>query len=199
MALTDQILTNPIAASLLTILIIGLVAKFQTIGPRRAIAAERVRIVVQPLAERILHNRAVERLLQRLTGRTLERDLTRDKTEVGDPADGAEYITHFADGLVALATVLWSCGYRWNPLSTKKYRIVDDRKQWALLSVVYRDSVLDEEQHHVYVFRSVDGSGFDVCGHQEANVTDVDDHEGGDEQIPGDPKGQLDSTLQRSV
>ncbi len=194
---TETILSNPIAASLLTILLVLAVVKLQPVGPRRAIALERVRIVAQPLVERILHSRGVERLLGRLIGRTVDRDLTRDKTEEADPNDGgAEYITHYAGGLLALAKALWSYGYRWNPLSTKKYRIVDGGRQYALLSVAYRDGVLDESQHHVYIFRSVDGSGYDVCGHQEANVTDVDDHEGGDELAGGDPVGHVQAALE---
>ena len=184
MSITDQILTNPIAASLLPILLVGLVVKLQTVGPRRAIALERGRIVAQPLVERILQTRPVAKIVGEV------RPLTREKTAEADP-DGAEYITHYAGGLLALATALWDHGYRWNPLSTKKYRVVDGQKQWALLSVVHREGILDESQHHVYVFRSVDGSGYDICGHQEANVTDVDDHEGGDELVPGDPVGHV--------
>lgn len=180
--LTDTILDNPVASAALTVVLIVAVAYIREIGPRRAIVGETVRRVVQPLADRALGNRV--------------RTLTREKAA---PSASDEYIVSVSSdvGVLELARALWKFGYRWNPISTKKYRVVDGRRQYAILSVALRDGVLADDQHHVYVFRGADGK-LDIYGHREANVTHVNEHEGGDEQAAGDPDGVLRDALARS-
>ena len=63
----------------------------------------------------------------------------------------------------------------------KKCRVVDGRRQYTVLSVVKRNGVLADNQHHINTFLSIDRSGYDACGQQMANVTHVDYHNGGDE------------------
>ena len=175
MTLEEMILSNPIAASLLTIVLIVAVAYLRRVGPRRAISAETIRNIVQPLAERRLSDDV--------------RKLTRQKAL---PGNSDEYVTSVSVGLLTLAKALWSFGFRWNPISTKKFRqLKDGSKQYAVLSVALRESVVADAQLHVYIFPTVQGTGYDVYAHLEGNVTDPADHSGGDEQIGGDPDGAL--------
>jgi len=174
MILEEMILSNPVAASALTIILIIAVAYLRKVGPRRAIAAETVRNIAQPLAERRLSDDI--------------RKLTRRKAL---PHHSGEYVTSVDVGLLTLAKGLWSFGFRWNPISTKKYRVIDGSKQYAVLSVALRESLVADAQLHAYVFPAPQSSGYDVYAHLEANVTDPADHSGGGEQIAGDPDGAL--------
>lgn len=179
MTLEETILSNPIGVALLTIGLILAVAYLRRVGPRQAIALEQLRNIVQPLAERRLKDKV--------------RKLTRPK---GLPDESEEYVASVSAGLLRVAKVLWKAGFRWNPISTKKFRILEDgSKQYAVLSVALRESVVAESQLHVYIFPSVSGEGYDLYAHREANNTDPEAHSGGKELVPGDTDGELRDAL----
>jgi len=96
--------------------------------------------------------------------------------------------------LLTLAKALWASGYRWNPLATAKYIVIDGERHWAALSVAYREAPDADTQHHLYLVRGPDGR-WQVRGHKEANVTRPDEHDGGDELVPGDPDGRVPTAL----
>ena len=174
MTLTETILDDPTLVSALGLLLLGLVYYLRTVGPRRALLIEAVRTIVF-------------RLLDPIATR-YGRPLVRDKTE-----DQDEFIATVDISELELARVFWQFDYRYNPISTKKYR-VKERRQWSVLSAAYRDSIGDGEQHHVYVFRDPDGT-LDIYGHREASVTNPDAHDGGDELVSGDPAGRVTTAL----
>lgn len=168
----DTLLDHPAVASLLAVALLIAVVYLREVGPRRAIALDQLRTLVWRLVDPVARRRG--------------RPLTRDKTEATD-----EYIVSVDAGLLEVARLLWDAGYRWNPLATAKWRErVDGRREWALLSVAYRESAMADDQHHVYIFRGVDGA-LDVYGHREASVTRPGAHDGGDELVPGDPDERL--------
>lgn len=174
MTLTETILSNKLLVSVLTLILLGAVIALRNVGPRRALLFETVRTLTWRALDPIATKRG--------------RPLLRDKTTAND-----EFVCSVDIAELALARALWAAGYRWNPLSTKKFRDVEKR-QWSVLSAAYRDSVADEEQHHVYVFRAADGV-LDIYAHREASVTDPTDHDGGDELVAGDPDGRVRAAL----
>lgn len=178
MTLQEIILGNELLVSALGIILMVGLLYLRKVGPRRAVVLAGIRRWVLPLAERLLGDRV--------------RDLARDKTDATD-----EYICTVGAGvgLIELARALWQSGYRWNPISTKKYRVVNGEWQYAVLSVALRQSVAADGQHHVYIFPALQGTGYDIYGHYEANVTDPADHAGGDEQVAGDPDHALRNAL----
>lgn len=177
MTLTEQLLSDPRIVTALGLVLLGAVIALRNVGPRRALLFEPIRTV----AFRLLNPIATKR----------GRPLIREKTE-----DQAEFIATVDASELELAKLLWDGGYRWNPISTKKFRVVESR-QWSILSVAYRDSVADEDQHHVYIFRRGDGL-LDVYGHREASITDPDAHDGGDDLVPGDPDNRVATILQQA-
>jgi hypothetical protein len=156
----------------------ALVVVVSALGPRTARALDRVR---RPLW-RLLHPLAVRAEVLYPFSDRRGRPLLRDKTGAE-----AEHIATVDLGLAELLRVLWATGFRWNPLSTVKFRDVDGRRQFAL-SVVWRDGVDAAWQQDVHIFPARDGAGFDVLGHWEPSVTRPAAHTGGDEQIAGDPE-----------
>jgi hypothetical protein len=78
-------------------------------------------------------------------------------------------------------------GYERNFLSTRKYRIIDGRKQWAAGSWVYDGG--GRWQHHVYLFKNEDGTT-DIYGHREPSVRHPHDHVTGP-QDHGDYSGRI--------
>jgi len=166
MVTAGELLSNEVIVTLLAVVLIVAVAYLRTVGPRRAIVGELVRTQLW---------RALDR-----PGRRRGRPLLRDKTHSGD-----EYICSVDESILTVARALWSGDYSWNPLSTKKYRDGPHGRQYGVLSVAYRKSIVADDQHHVYCFRRDDGR-LDLYGHHESNITDPDAHHGG-EQVPGDP------------
>lgn len=83
--------------------------------------------------------------------------------------------------------------YQRNLLSTRKYRVVDGYKQWAVGSWVY-DPEDEPWQHHVYLFDTPDGKT-DIYAHKEASVRNPSDHHKS-WQTHGDPDGILRRTLE---
>jgi len=172
MTLTDQLLANEILVSALALILTLAILGLQEVGARWAIALDQLRTLVWRLADPVARRRG--------------RPLTRDKSEAT-----AEYIISVDAGLLSVARTLWNSGYRWNPLSTAKFRERDgQRRQWAVLSVAHRESAAADDQHHVYIFRGADGV-LDIYGHREASVVEPAAHDGGDELVPGDPDGRL--------
>jgi len=174
MTFTETILSNELLVSALGIILLGAVIVLRNVVPRRALLFEAVRTIVWRALDPIATKRG--------------RPLVRDKTTHND-----EFVCAVDVSELQLAKALWGYGYRWNPISTKKYREVESR-QWSVLSAAYRDSVAAEEQHHVYVFRAADGV-LDIYAHREASVTDPTEHDGGDELVPGDPDGRVRAAL----
>lgn len=174
MTLTETILSTEVLVSALTIILIAALLALRNVGPRRALRFEALRTLawrgLDPLA------------------RKRGRPLVRDKSTAND-----EFVCSVEVPELELAQALWENGYRWNPLSTKKYREIETR-QWSILSAAFRDSVTDDKQHHVYVFRA-GGGILDIYAHEEASVTDPTDHDGGDELVPGDPDGRVRDAL----
>lgn len=162
-----SLLTNPLVVVPLSIILAGLLVYLRDVGPQQARRLERIRRFAWPRLDHVVGS---------------PRPLVRDKT------DSDEVICTVEVDLDQVAAALWDAGYRWNPLSTKKYRVVDGQRQYAALSVAWRSSITAATQHHVYLFAT--DAGVAVWGHQEANVTDVDDHDGGDELVPGDDDGR---------
>jgi len=192
MSLTEHLPGNGLVVSALAIILTLVVLRLQDVGPRRAIALDRLRTLVWRLLEgpgrRVLRS-GVQRLAawrgwDDLADWRLGRPLVRDKTGSDD------YIVSVDGGLLAVARALWGAGYRWNPMATAKYRRLNGRRQWALLSAAWRESATADTQHHVYIFRGTDGA-LDIYGHREASVTEPGDHDGGDELVPGDPGDRL--------
>lgn len=89
---------------------------------------------------------------------------------------------------------LYQCGYVENPISTRKYRVIEGHKQFAVGSMKFSDPDTDI-QWHAYIFPTMEGSWTDIYQHGE---TDWDPSEGGspighleDKQIHGDPENVL--------
>lgn len=175
MSLTDSILSDPTVVSLLAATLLALVWYVRGIGPRQAVALDRLRRplwrVLDPLARRV------------------GRPLLIDKTDRDD-----EDICHVAADRRALLAALWEHGFAWNPLSMVKYRDVDGRRQYAL-SVVHRESPSSPSQQDVHIFPGPRG-GWDVYGHSEPSVTDPADHVAGGQQVSGDPEGVVRAALE---
>jgi len=167
MTLTEQILDQPALVLVLGIVIELLLQYVRGIGYRRAYAYGQLRRVVWPLAHPLL--------------RRLGRPALRDKTD----AD-AEYICSVDVAIFTLLRALWKSGFRWNPISTLKYRAVDGRRQYAF-SVAWLASTDAAYQQDVHIFRRP-GGGWDLLGHWEPSPSDPDAHVGGDDQEPGDPE-----------
>lgn len=174
MTLAETILTNPVLTALLAIVLLAIAHYVRGVGPRETILLDRFRRVLWRTLDDVVSRHG--------------RPLLTDKTN----AD-AEFITTVDGDLLTLLRALWSVGFRWNPLSTVKYRRVDGTRRFAL-SVVYRDTVDAEDQQDVHVFRNGDGT-FDVYGHYEPSVTNPADHVGADAQVPGDPKNIVTDAL----
>lgn len=177
MALADTILSNELLVSVLTIALLGAVLALRNVGPRRALLVEPIRTVVFRLLDPLARQRG--------------RPLVRDKTDATEEAQ-TERLSNVTNQ--ELAKALWDAGYRWNPIATKKYRDTEHGRQWSFLSVAYRDSVTDGQQHHVYAFRNPDGT-VDLYAHREPSITDPEDHHGGNELEAGDPAGRLDGIV----
>jgi hypothetical protein len=78
--------------------------------------------------------------------------------------------------------------YQRNFASTKKYRMIGGKKQWAVGSFVY-DPEDTEWQHHVYLFEIEDGTGCQLYGHKETSAEYDPYGHLTDEQYHGDPDG----------
>lgn len=65
-----------------------------------------------------------------------------------------------------------SISYQRNLVSSRKYRVYDGHRQWAVGSYVVDDSDI---QHHVYLFPREDGMT-DVYAHTEDSVSDPREH-----------------------
>ncbi|WP_436933706.1 hypothetical protein [Halovenus marina] len=179
MTLAETILNDPRLVSILGAVLLALVLALRDVGPRRAIALDRLR-------------RALWRLLDPVVRRPpIGRRLLTDVSERRD-----EYIATVDVGLLALLRALWDAGLRWNPLSTVKFRTHPDGRRQYGLSVVYRDSAGAGWQQDVHIFPAADGDGYDVLGHYEPSVTDPDAHVGGDQQVSGDPHEIVADALQ---
>ncbi len=173
MSVVETLLSNPVVTSALAALFLVLVYVLRGVPLWLARALEHFR-------------RPLWQWLHPLFAR-FDRPLLRDKTGSDDA------IATCDTSVRAVARALWRADYRWNPLSTKKYRRTTGSRQWTALSLVYRETLRAEQQHHVYLFG---GSGeVDVYGHREASVTDPGDHEGGDEMVSGDPAGRVRDAL----
>jgi hypothetical protein len=178
MTLANQILSDPVAVSLLTIalIVILLAVRYYVDNVRQAREYERLRVRLFRLLDPLARKRG--------------RPLIRDKTGSGD------YIVTADASVGEVTAALWDAGYRWNPTSQVKYRVRHGGREFASLEVAYRDSPVADTQHDVYLFGA--GGVVDVYGHREANVTDPTDHVGGDEQVTGDPTGRVRDALARA-
>ena len=175
----DQILSDPVAVSLLTIALIAvlLLVRYYVDNVRQAREYERLRVRLFRLLDPLARSRG--------------RPLIRDKTGSGDAILTAEA------SVDKVAQALWEYGeYRWNPTSQVKYRVRNGGRQFASLELAARKSPVADSQHDVYLFG--EGGVTDVWGHREANVTDPNDHVGGDEQVSGDPHGRVRDALARA-
>lgn len=77
--------------------------------------------------------------------------------------------------------------YQRNLTSTRKYRMTDGARDWAVGSFVY-DADDTKWQHHVYLFDNGDGTT-DLYGHREISAEkDPHGHVSGP-QVHGDPNG----------
>jgi hypothetical protein len=169
----EELISLPVGLNKTALLGLGLAAVVvlvRDVDPREALRYEAVRTIVWRLLDPVARKRG--------------RPLTRNKSGHG------EHITTVDACRLETLQALWNEGYRWNPLSTKKYREIDGSKRWAFCSVVWRESVSAADQHHVYLFSTGDGE-VEIYGHREASVTRPDDHEGGEELIAGDPDNRL--------
>jgi len=164
--LTDDRLVLALAAVLL-----GVAIASRYLRPRLARRLETVRGLVW---------RAVDGVARR-RGRPLIRDKTGD----------GEYVTTIETTQHHLETALHGAGWRWNPLSTKKYRRVNGERQWSIGTMVWRDGVLAARQLHCYYFYNSDG-GIDVYCHDEPSaIARPRAHVGGADQVAGDPDNRL--------
>lgn len=161
-----------------------LVKYISQVGPRRARALETFR----GLLFRKLHPLDGKVGLQ-IPPVGQSRDLLRDKTDSG------EHVLTTEESQRAVENALFKNGWAWNPISTKKYRVVDGEKQYTVGTWVYRANRLADTQLHCYLFRNDDGT-IDVYCHQEPNlVTNPTAHVHGSNQVAGDPNGRLQADL----
>jgi hypothetical protein len=188
MTLAEIILDQPVLVFVLSIVLETIIQAVRGIGYRRAYGYHRLRRVVWPLLDPLARR---ESIMISLLGRTIMlpmpgRPLLRDKTGRDD-----EHIATVDVGIMTLLKALWKYGFRWNPLSTLKYIVVDGSRQHGM-SVVYYESDSGLQQD-VHIFR-VDGQ-WRILGHREPDPTNPGEHVGGDEQVPGDPHGHVAAVL----
>jgi hypothetical protein len=81
-----------------------------------------------------------------------------------------EYICTVDTSLRVLTARLYAGGWRWNPVSSKKYRVLaDGGRQYTVMTLAWRESLRARWQYHIYVFPAADGEGYDVYCHREWN------------------------------
>lgn len=78
--------------------------------------------------------------------------------------------------------------YERNTVSTRKYRMRDSERDWAVGSWVH-DPADTDWQHHIFLFETGDGRT-DLYGHRETSVRDPTGHLT-DPQTHGDPNGRV--------
>lgn len=172
------------------LLVIGAVAVVRFIGrvrPRRARKLERVRTKVwqalHPLDGSIGN---------KIPPADEPRDLIRDKT------DSDEYVCTVSASQKVLEEVLYKRGWRWNPVSTKKYRMVDGEKQFTRGTWVYRSELFADKQLHCYFFPAGDNE-FDIYAHKEDNlVSNPREHTDASNMVDGDPNGLLRADIEEA-
>lgn len=121
--------------------------------------------------------------------RRFGRPLTRNKT------DSNEMFLHADKSPDEVERLLTEGDYHRNLISTKKYRMLGERQQWAVGSyrIVYGED--NEYQHHVYLFPGENG-GTDVYGHKETNYEEDPEGHVEDEQWNGDPDNKATPLLE---
>lgn len=149
------------------------------VGPRRARKLE-------PLRSRVW--RALHPLSgpvgKRIPPTGEPRDLVREK-------DSDEYVATVSCSQKKLEKALYKNGWRWNPISTKKWRAHSSGKQYSKNSWVYRSSLFAPRQLHVYIFENEDGS-LDIYVHQEPNfVSQPRAHGKAEKLVAGDPNDRI--------
>jgi hypothetical protein len=188
MSLTETILDQPALVVGLSIVLALIIQHVRGIGYRRAYAYAQLRRVVWPLLDPLARRGSAT---ISLSGRTVTlpmpgRPLLRDKTGRDD-----EHIATVDVSIMALLKALWAYGFRWNPLSTLKYIVVDGSRQYGMSVVYYKpDSGLQQDVHIVRV-----GGEWRLLGHREPDPASPGEHVGGDEQVPGDPGGHVAAAL----
>lgn len=174
MDITNTVFSDPRLTAFLAVVLVIIMFYVRTIKPREAIQYERIKTLLF-------------RVLNPITNTRVGYPLVYDKTNTDD------HITSVEASLYDLAVAFWQEGFVWNPLSAEKY-IVKNGRHYTVLQVAYRDSPIDSDQFHAFIYSY--GGQLHIHGHKETSPADPDGHLT-DKQIQGDPDNRIAGVISR--